>query len=350
MTATTGAFSSIPVLDLRGWADDGDAFADDLVRACHEVGFMLLTGHGVEPSFLDRWIEAVASFFALDEPTKARIDKRRSREFRGWERVGAELTDNRVDFREQLDVCSEHERVVGTPDPVFLRLEGPNQWLPDAVLPGFRALVLEYMARMGAIADTLMRGISRGLGLADDHLGRVFGARPFSLAKLIRYPETPTGECGVNAHHDAGFVTVLMQHGVSGLQALNRAGDWIDVPPTPGTFVINLGEMLQEMSGNYVVAATHRVIATEPRFSSAYFHGPDLRTRLDRLPLARRFAEAVAASPRHAGAGFMATRDELLRGASGTVSPGAGVYGQQLWNYYARSYPANMAAHHADVA
>jgi isopenicillin N synthase-like dioxygenase len=82
------------------------------------------------------------------------------------------------------------------------------------------------------------------------------------------------------------FITVLLQQDVGGLQALNPDHEWIDVPPTPGAFVINLGEMLQEMTGNYVVAATHS---------------------------------------------------------------GAGVYGQQLWNYYARSYPENMARHRSDA-
>ena len=102
---------------------------------------------------------------------------------------------------------------------------------------------------------------------------------------MIHYPPTPPGEAGVNAHHDAGFLTLLMQHGVGGLQVLNPAGDWVDVPPRDDAFVVNLGEMLQAMTGNYVVATTHRVIATEERYSSGYFHGPDLRTRLDPLPL-----------------------------------------------------------------
>ena len=73
------------------------------------------------------------------------------------------------------------------------------------------------------------------------------------------------------------------------------------------------------MTGNYFVATTHRVIAAEPRFSSGYFHGPDLRTPLEPLPLAPEFAAAVAASPRHAGAGFMAKRHELVAGQGGHV-------------------------------
>jgi isopenicillin N synthase-like dioxygenase len=286
------------------------------------VGFLLLTGHGVEQTFLDRYFDALEEFFALPEPVKARIDKLLSPHFRGWERVGAELTDNQVDYREQLDVCTENLPYAYDIEPAFLRLDGPNQWLDDATLPGFRSLVEEFMSTMGEIADALMAALSIAFGLNEDHLAKMFGEHPLSLAKLISYPETPSGQCGVNPHHDAGFVTVLVQHEVGGLQALNPDGEWIDVPVVPGTLVINLGEMLQEISG----------------------------TRLDPLPLAPSFADAVAASPRHATAGFMAKRDELLAGRSGQVSTGTGVYGQQLWNYYARSYPTNMARHHADTA
>jgi isopenicillin N synthase-like dioxygenase len=104
------------------------------------------------------------------------------------------------------------------------------------------------------------------------------------------------------------------------------------------------------MTGNLFVATTHRVVATEARFSSAYFHGPALTTPLAPLPLDPALTAAVAASPRHAGAGFMATRQELLAGQGGTSSASADVYGQQLWNYYVRSYPEHVRRHHPDVA
>lgn len=351
MSTSTVTFTTIPVIDLSRWRgspEDRAALAGDVRRVCHEVGFFHLVGHGVPAEFVDRYFAALRAFFALPEATKATIDKRRSRHFRGWERVGAELTNNRPDHREQLDVSTEHPPYPTDVEPAYLRLDGPNQWLPEDVLPGFRDVVGEFFGRFGAVADELMEVLSVGLGLAPDHLRRVFGDRPLSFAKLISYPPTPPGEAGVNAHHDAGFLTILVQHGVGGLQAMNPDGDWIDVEPRPDAFVVNLGEMLQEMTGNYVVATTHRVIAGEARFSSGYFHGPDLRTRLDPLPLDPSFAAAVAASPRHAGAGFMATRDDLVAGRDGTSGRGTGVYGQQMWNYYLRSYPANVAAHYPD--
>lgn len=347
------AFTTIPTVSLAPWIR-GDAqhrrrFAEELCAICHEVGFFALVDHGVPRTFTDRYFEMLQRFFALPESTKALIDKRQSPHFRGWERVGAELTDNRVDHREQLDLSTEHAPRPADSMPAYLRLDGPNQWLDDAVLPGLRATVDEFFRRMGAVADQLMEAMALGLGLPDGEFARRFGERPTSYVKLISYPPTPPGEAGVNAHHDAGFLTLLAQHGVSGLQALNPDGQWIDVPPGDDAFVVNLGENLQAMTGNYFVATTHRVIAPEARVSSGYFHGPDLRMPLTRLPMPQRFADEVAASPRHRHAGFMAKRTELLSGAHGIASASTDTYGQQLWNYYVRSYPDHVRAHHPDA-
>ncbi|MDP2290437.1 MAG: 2-oxoglutarate and iron-dependent oxygenase domain-containing protein [Actinomycetota bacterium] len=339
---------TIPTFSLASWraGTDEAGTADDLLDMCHGVGFFHLVDHGIEPEFFERYFHLLEQFFALPDETKALIDKRRSPHFRGWERVGAELTNNRVDHREQLDVSTEHPPYPAGVEPAYLRLDGPNQWLPEHVLPGFHAVVDEFFARMGAVAWELMEVMSVGLGLPRHHLRHLFGERPLSFVKLIRYPRTPAGEAGVNAHHDAGFLTLLLQHRVGGLEALGPDGEWIAVEPPAGAIIVNIGEMLQAMTGNYFVACTHRVIATEPRFSSAYFHGPDLRTPLEPLPVASRFAAAVAASPRHRDAGFMAERDELLGGTDGIAGRSAKVFGQQMWNYYVRSYPDVVDAHY----
>ena len=341
MTAT------IPTFSLARWraGTDDQAVAADLLEMCHGVGFFFLADHAVPQEFIDRYFGLLEAFFALPEDVKAKIDKRRSPHFRGWERVGAELTNNRVDYREQLDLSTEHPPYPAGIEPAYLRLDGPNQWLPEADLPGFHAAVDEFFTRLSGLAFELMEVMSVGLGLPRTHLRELFGERPLSFVKLISYPPTPPGEAGVNAHHDAGFITILLQHRVGGLQALAPDGEWIDVDPPAGTFIINIGEMLQAMTGNYFVACTHRVIASEPRFSSAYFHGPDLRTPLVPLDLPARFGDAVAASPRHRDAGFMRKRDELLDGRDDIGSETAQVFGQQMWNYYVRSYPEVVETH-----
>ena len=114
--------------------------------------------------------------------------------------------------------------------------------------------------------------------------------------------------------------------------------------------VINLGEMLQSMTGNYFVATTHRVVTSAERYSSAYVYGPELTTPLEPLPLDDRYRAAVTASPDHRNAGFMARRDELLSGRGGTTSAFADTGGQQRWNYLTRSYPGLVRRHdHPDL-
>ena len=345
------SFTEIPALSLAQWRDAStrDQFAEELVRTCHEIGFLTLVDHGVPDDVIDSYFALLEAFFALPTPVKQEIDKQRSPHFRGWERVGAELTDNRVDYREQLDLSTENPPYPVDALPAYLRLDGPNQWLPEDILPGFRAAVTDFLARLAAIAEELMGALAVGLGLPESAFRDAFGDHPLSLAKLISYPPTPEGEAGVNSHHDAGFLTVLLQHGVGGLEVLNPDGEWIPVPPTPGAFVINIGEMLQSMTGNYLVATTHRVISREQRYSSAYFHGPDLTASIEPLVLDERFAAAVAASPRHREAGFMAKRDELLAGDSGTASTPVRIYGEMLWNYYCRSYPDVVRQNYPDL-
>ncbi len=338
---------TIPNFSLATWrtAADRERVAADLVAMCHGVGFFTITDHGVPADFVEHYFGLLERFFALPDDVKARIDKRHSPYFRGWERVGAELTNGRVDHREQIDLSTEHSPYPPDVQPEYLRLDGPNQWLPDDVLPGFRAAVDQWLRYMGDLAWELMEIMSVGLGLAPQHLRESFGERPLSLTKLIHYPPTPAGEAGVNAHKDAGFLTFVAQHGVGGLQALAPDGEWIAVEPPAGAFVVNVGEMLQAMTANYFVAATHRVVANEERFSAAYFHGPDLRTAIQPLPLPQRIHDAVAASPRHRDAGFMVQRDQILDGETAIAGRVAPVFGQMLWNYYVRSYPDVVEAH-----
>mmetsp|Transcript_44971 Transcript_44971/g.118803 ORF Transcript_44971/g.118803 Transcript_44971/m.118803 type:complete len:298 (-) Transcript_44971:72-965(-) len=295
----------------------------------------------------------MSRFFALPEEKKALIDKAQSRHFRGWERVGSERTNNRVDHREQIDFWSDTCPRPADATPAYYRLLGPNTYLPDSVLPNFKSVSTRWFSSAARVADDLMQVFSVGLGLEPLHLEGVFGPKDerMSLTKFIHYPPSPEGGAGVNAHHDTGFVTVLAPGPTPGLEVQDAQGEWIPVRAAPGAFVINIGEMLQGMTGNYFLATPHRVITSEERLSCAYFHGPALSTPLDPLPIAPRFFEAVAASPRHRGAGWMAAREELLAGGTEDMRAGqvSAVYGEQLWNYFVRSYPENVKAHYPDV-
>jgi len=347
---TSAGFTDVPIVDLGPLREGPEARADlaeHLATICHQVGFFVVVNHGIDQATVEGVFDSMRAFFALAEADKLHIDKRASRHFRGWEPVGAENTNNRPDMREQIDVWSEWPARADDVEPHYLRLLGPNQWMPENLAPDQKGLVLDWMEQLGALADDLLRVLGLGLGLDEQHFKHYFGDEPMSLTKLISYPPTPKGQAGVNAHHDSGFLTILAAGTTPGLQVENPSGEWIDVPIVADSFVVNLGEILQAMTGNYFVATPHRVITNAARLSAGYFHGPSLDAPLDPLPLDSRFSEAVAASPRHASAGFMAGRDDTDAGVGDMQGElEANTYGQQLWNYFARSYPELIARHY----
>ena len=270
--------------------------------------------------------------------------------FRGWEPVGSELTNNKPDYREQYDFGVDRE-AVANPDPIYMNLIGPNQWPDEALLPGFKQSILTYFSQMEGLAREILALFSMSLGLAEDHLGNVFGRQTTPYAKLLRYPPTPAGSDGVGAHKDGGFLTLLLQDRVGGLQAQNSSGEWVDVTPIQDTFVVNIGEMLQFMTGNYFIATPHRVVnkvSQRVRYSAPFFYAPDLNTHIKPLPLPAKFAQAVAASPRHASAGLMTSRVEMQSGQeSADRSAAEIVFGNRAWEKWCRSHPENVKRFYA---
>ncbi len=344
------AAGRIPVMSLerlRGSDADRRSLADELTAVYHDIGFAVLVDHGLPEGLLDAVFDMMGTFFALPDEQKRLIDKSTSPYFRGWESVGTEFTNNRPDIREQIDVWSEHPPSDQADGPDYLKLLGPNQWMPDDILPGQQKLALDWFEQLGTLADEVLSLFAVGLGLPPEQFAPTFGRDAMSLTKFINYPATPDGAAGVNAHNDTGFVTLLATGSTSGLQVLDPTGDWIDVPVVPNSFVLNIGEMLQAMTGNYLVATAHRVITSEPRMSAAYFHGPSLGTPLDPIELDQGFVDAVAASERHRSAGFMATKEQTEAGIGDIASTThTDTYGDQLWNYFSRSYPEMMERHH----
>ena len=172
-----------------------------------------------------------------------------------------------------------------------------------------------------------------------------------SLIKWIHYPGSDEGQHGVNAHKDAAFLTLLMPDG-PGLEIQLLDGSWSAVEAVEGAFVVNLGEALQSLTGHYFVATPHRVVTSRERYSCGYFHGSSLTYRLDQpLELDRRFVERVQASPFHSNARFMARKEETDAGVGDMASEHvAQTYGEMLWNYFSRAYPAIVERHYGAPA
>ena len=338
--------TSFPIFDLSKYQDceaDRQKLAMSLRDCCHNIGFFLVKNHGIERELIEQAFFYSQRFFELPINQKLLIDKRQSPYFRGWEGEGSEYTNNRPDIREQIDLWSEHPpEEVTDKQPFYLNLLGPNQWIPEEILPGFQGCISDYIDKMSQLGDQLMRLLAIGLDLPPEYFDDHFGEKRMSLTKLIRYPETPMGEFGVNPHHDTGFLTILNPGKTPGLEIEMADGSWVPVPIIEDTLIINLGEMLQAMTGNYYIATPHRVATSKPRLSIGYFHGPALETPISRMKLSEYFINAVSASPRHTNAGFMAPIKDIQSGVGAMKGElTASTYGDQLWNYFCRSYPDN---------
>jgi isopenicillin N synthase-like dioxygenase len=140
-----------------------------------------------------------------------------------------------------------------------------------------------------------MQSLARGLGLAEHFFDALF-ADGISTLRLIHYPPRPPQSFVEHAgerryllggpHVDSGFVTLLAQDGVAGLQAEDAAGQWVDVPPAEGTLVVNFGGLLERWTGGRIRATRHRVLGLgRPRFSVPFFYEPSADATIRTLPL-----------------------------------------------------------------
>ena len=337
--------TAAPVVDLAPWFH-GDAgkrarLCRELGEICHQIGFFYVVNHGIPASVSMTYLQAMKAFFDIPLAARVAIDKQHSPQFRGWEQLGSELTNNQVDYREQLDIGVDREPLA-QPQPYYMALVGPNQWPAEVLLPGFRATVTDYFERLAELSRQLLRAMSVALGLDETYIERVFGANPSPYLKLIRYPTTEPGGQGVGTHKDSGFLTLLLQDQQAGLEAQGNNDSWYRVDPLPDSLVVNTGELLQLVTQNYFIATPHRVInrAETMRYSSAFFYSPDLNTRLEPLPIEPALVERARRSERHRGEGLMASRAEMASGTGAMHSQlKPAVFGDKYWQRWVRSYP-----------
>ena len=332
--------ASLPILDLsrlqQGEAEAA-AFRRELREATHEYGFFYLVGHGVPQQLLDGIIATARDFFALPDADKLEIENLKSPHFRGYPRVGGELTQGRVDWREQIDIGPEREAVAKAPGVApYWALEGPNQW-PSA-LPSLKPVVEEWQARLNELSLTLMRAWAESLGAEPTAFDEAFAHNPSTLIKIVRYPgkDEPEPQQGVGAHKDFGVLTRLyVEEGKGGLQ-VEKDGEWIDAPPVEGAFVVNIGELLEVATEGFLKATVHRVVspgAGQERISVPYFFAPALNTTIPTLTLP---AELKARA----------------RGITADVvgSPLYSTYGENSLKSRLRAHPDVAAIHHPELA
>ncbi|MDV3443677.1 2-oxoglutarate and iron-dependent oxygenase domain-containing protein [Pseudomonas otitidis] len=283
--------NTLPLIDIAPlYGTDNAAWRDvatQIDAACRDWGFFYITGHGIPPERIDALLAAAKAFFAQPEAEKLKIDITRTAHHRGYGAIATEQLDptQPSDLKETFDMgfhmAADHPEVLaGKP------LRGPNRH-PD--LPGWAALMEHHYADMQALAQTLLRAIALALGIERDFFDARF-AEPISVFRMIHYPPRHTARSadqpGAGAHTDYGCVTLLYQDDAGGLQVRNVNGEWIDAPPIPGSFVVNIGDMMARWSNDRYTSTPHRVISPlgVHRYSMPFFAEPHPDTEISCLP------------------------------------------------------------------
>jgi isopenicillin N synthase-like dioxygenase len=283
---------SIPTIDLSQ-AEDASTRAgvlQELRHALLEVGFLYLTNHGIEASVIQDLVDILPALFALPDHVKESAALVQSPHFLGYSKFGSETTAKVQDEREQFEFANELEDKYGGERglPLYLRLQGPNQWLKTDELPKLRAVVGAYISALQALAERLLDVVTDALGLPAGTLSAFTG--PQDRLKLAHYRPAADATLdaqsqGVGPHKDSsGWITLLLQASdpsIKGLQVLSKDGLWLDAPPVPGTLVVNMGQAFEVATNGVCKATTHRVLLPPgdyDRYSVPFFQGvrPDL--------------------------------------------------------------------------
>ncbi len=252
-------FTEIPVIDLcelaTGKADP--ATIEALRAACRDVGFVYIKNHGVDRGLIDDVLAASREFFArpIDEKKAVQVDER----MRGY----LPLRYRSYEGEDNAAQSNQEGYWMGPDRPLNPqnRLDGPNVWPENG--EALRNAMEAYHEAANVLADVLARAFSLALGQEADFLPNLLNPVT-QLLKVNHYPpqDNPTAvsDIGVVPHSDEGSFTILWQDENGGLEIESKSGEWVEAPAIPGTYVVNIGNMLQIWSNGEFSSTPHRVI------------------------------------------------------------------------------------------
>jgi isopenicillin N synthase-like dioxygenase len=282
------AAAQIPVIDFGPvFAGEKGALARTAAivgEACERVGFFYAANHGVAKALIDRAFAASRQFHAL--PLAEKLKLRLNENNIGYLPINASVQGastvhkaTRPNHNESFFIS--HDRGAGHPDVVAgLPLRGRNQWPPEALAPGMRHDMMAYFAALGAMCNRMLPAFAVALGMPEDFFAPFFADEAQATVRFLHYPPQDAGEdnlFGQGPHTDNSFMTALARTEVPGLAVRLPSGEWFAPPLIPGTFLINLGNIMRRWSNNRFLSTPHGVLndSGTDRYSIAYFHSPN---------------------------------------------------------------------------
>lgn len=288
-TSPHTAFKRLPLVDVSGLFSVDAAVrqqsAAALGQAARDAGFLYISGHGVPQVLMDRLFARTAAYFAQPVADKMRDYIGNSDNHSGYVPEGEEqFYGAKPDLKESYDVGFDLGSFDAATQATQRRpMLGANRW---SAFPGFREDVKAYYDAVFELSRVLFRGFALALDLPEDSFTRKVSTPPSQL-RLVHYPynpDAPADRPGIGAHTDYECFTILLPT-ADGLEVMNGAGEWIDAPVIPGTFVINIGDMMEVLSNGRYVATMHRVRkVTQERYSFPLFCACDYDTVIAPVP------------------------------------------------------------------
>lgn len=311
LQALTVDDATLPVIDLSGLTT-GDAaekarVAAALGDAARTSGFFYVTGHGVPQDLVDATFAASKTFHEMPRSFKMKYWSGFTTNHRGYvpfEENGSKFPKS-MNFNEAWDMSFE----AADDHPDYLagwRMTGPNIW-PD--LEGWKETVSSYYDAVFNLGLRMLDALALELGVPAEELTKHITC-PTSQLRLLRYIENDMPQTkemtGISAHSDFECFTILLQ-GAPGLQVMNADDVWIEAPPIPGTFIVNIGDIFETWSGGQFKSTQHRVINTgNERYSMPLFFGLDYHAVIEPLEKFRTPETTAKYPPMKAG-------DHLMR-------------------------------------
>lgn len=336
MNTTESTFdrnNHIPIIDLSELVANGPRkfdVAKQINLACREYGFFYVIGHGINKKLEDKLETLSRQFFSQSVNVKEEIRMDLGgRAWRGYFPVGGELTSNKPDMKEGIYFGAElndNHPLVQTKTP----LHGSN--LFPANIPDFKETVLEYIDAMTELGHTIMAGVALSLNLDQHYFAELYTTNPLPLFRIFNYParnDTSLGETndwGVGEHTDYGILTILKQDDLGGLQVKSKSR-WIEAPPIAGTFVCNIGDMLDRMTLGLYKSTPHRVkspTGSTDRLSFPFFFDPNFHTKVNPIEMFQ---------------GDEIVDDSALRWDKSNVHDIEGTYGEYLLKKVSQVFP-----------
>jgi isopenicillin N synthase-like dioxygenase len=276
-------FSEIPVIDVASLIDENagkvalSSVAEEIRKACTDVGFFYVCNHGIEQSLIDSVVGEGKRFFC--QPVDQKLDVAINPRIRGYLPLyyRSYEGEDRAGTSHQEGFWIGHETPVNPERP----LDGPNQW-PDGC-GSLQQAMNRYFAESEKLSRALQKGFALALGLKYSFFYDYFD-NPTSRLKINHYPaqegDITESNLGVVPHSDSGGYTILWQDQEGGLEIQSKSGEWISAPPVDGSFVINIGNIMQYWSNGLFSSTPHRVVnrSGRDRYSIPLFVNPNYQS------------------------------------------------------------------------